>query len=781
MNSERKYVETGFRPDEILLNGNRFLVSNGYLGYRGTLEEFSKEERTACILNGVYDLGGGEWRELVNAPNGLFCLPAMQGENLSVLHTPITSHRQSLDLRAAIHDRETDFSCGGLTVTVKAERFASAETPHLLCLRYALTCSADCELSLLTGIDTDVWDLHGPHFGEVDVLRDQGQLTVSGRTTELGTRFAVSETWDASGLGKATVADEGPCLRRFSFAAEKGAEYVLCKYVAIVTSLDEAGTDPSAEASALGRKCLRLGYEHLRAAHTRKWESIWEGCDVEIAGDAEAQMALRYSLYQLQSAAPRHSEKVSIPARSLSNQVYKGAVFWDTEMYMVPVFQMTDPAVARNLLRYRYHTLDGARRKALEYGFRGAFYAWESQNDGIDACSHYNVTDVLTGRPLRTHFRDKQIHVSADIAYAIGQYVLWTGDVGFLRDGGAEILIECARFLHSYSCYKEHKGSYEFWDVLGPDEYHERVHNNTYTNRMAKAAVGQAIEVVQFLRQNFPAEYDALDQRLGFSGELKQWSRLAEQIHIPDPDPVRGIIPQFDGYLQLEDTRPAIVKSRLLHPREYLGGAHGVAADTQVIKQADVVLMLNLFPEDYPQALRLANWKFYEQRTEHGSSLSASAYAIQAARIGLVDDGYRYFMKTATVDLTGDSKQHVGDMYIGGTHPAANGGAYMAAVFGFGGLSTDGNTLRLSPHLPAHWESLSFPLQFREHRLRVKIGRESVSVTAHARNATGVAVDHRGNERVCLPGESVAWLSSTANQCEEGAKRECTAAAFAAE
>ncbi len=187
-------------------------------------------------------------------------------------------------------------------------------------------------------------------------------------------------------------------------------------------------------------------------------------------------MALRYSLYQLQSAAPRHSEKVSIPARSLSNQVYKGAVFWDTEMYMVPVFQMTDPAAARNLLRYRYHTLDGARRKALEYGFRGAFYAWESQNDGIDACSHYNVTDVLTGRPLRTHFRDKQIHISADIAYAIGQYVLWTGDAGFLRDGGAEILIECARFLHSYSCYKEHNGSYEFWDVLGPDEYHERVH-----------------------------------------------------------------------------------------------------------------------------------------------------------------------------------------------------------------------------------------------------------------------------------------------------------------
>lgn len=183
------------------------------------------------------------------------------------------------------------------------------------------------------------------------------------------------------------------------------------------------------------REAAALGYEALLKEHAENWERKWERSDVVIHGDEEAQAALRYSLYQLHIISPGHSEKLSIPARGLSGQVYKGAVFWDTEMFMLPFYLHTQPEIARNLLMYRVHTLDGARRKAAEYGYEGAFYAWESQETGDDACTLFNVNDVFTGRPLRTYFRDKQVHISADVAYGIWQYYLFTGDGSLLLEG----------------------------------------------------------------------------------------------------------------------------------------------------------------------------------------------------------------------------------------------------------------------------------------------------------------------------------------------------------
>jgi len=298
---------------------------------------------------------------------------------------------------------------------------------------------------------------------------------------------------------------------------------------------------------------------------------------VEIQGDEDAQLALRYSLYQLHSAAPRHSGRVSIPARALSGQVYRGAVFWDTEMFMTPVFNLVDPAAARNLLLYRFHTLDGARRKAASYGFRGAFYAWEGQEGGEDACGIFNIVDVLTGRPMRTYFRDKQIHISAAVAMAMRDYVRWTGDTSILGEGGAEVLVECARFYRSRACLKPDLGRYELWDVVGPDEYHERVHNNAYTNRVAAETLDIAIGLLAILEKESPAAYRLLEEWLRFSGEIEGWRDVRDRLFQQEPDPHTGLIAQFDGYFDLEDATPAELRSRALHPNEYFGGGQGIA------------------------------------------------------------------------------------------------------------------------------------------------------------------------------------------------------------
>jgi len=673
------YTLNNFVKEEVALNGNRFMLGNGYMGVRGTPEESGREEFAGCLLNGVYDQAPGKWREPVNAPNGLCTKVDGAGG--------IVSHSQTLDIRHGRMSRRTEYE----HATVTTERFVAMDDVHLICLQYSATAPVH------TTIDCEVWDINGPHF--TCLKKTDHEVIV--KTNELGIMIAVCTEMEWIG------------------------EYSFNKYISVFTSLD--CDDPVEAARENCRRAKEIGYKQLGATHDACWEEIWNRCDVRIDGDDEAQFALRYSLYQLQLTAPRHSSHISIPARGLSGQVYKGAVFWDTEMFMTPVFSLTDPVVARNLILYRFHTLDGARRKAAEYGYRGAYYAWESQETGDDACTHFNITDVFTGRPMRTYFRDKQIHISADIVYAIWKYYEQTGDFSVFIDGAAEVIVECARFFYSYAVYKPDRKRFELHDVTGPDEYHERVNNNAYTNRMVTFTLETCFQTLELLERQAPDFLKTLEKTNGFRSEIGSWHEFLASLKNPSPDSA-GIISQFDGYRQLEDVSLEEIKKRVLHPNEYFGGGNGLAATTQILKQADVVLMLNLFRNEFSKETVRANWEFYEPRTEHGSSLSACAYAMVAAYIGKPDWAYNYFMKTATVDSTGKSKQFVGDLYIGGTHPAANGGAWMSAVFGFAGLQADKNGITLNPSLPSHWKKMAFPIEWHGQRYQVEVSHEGQSV-----------------------------------------------------
>ena len=271
------------------------------------------------------------------------------------------------------------------------------------------------------------------------------------------------------------------------------------------------------------------------------------------------------------------------------------------------------------------------------------------------------------------------------------------------------MILECARFYLSLLLQRFDGKSWEIRDVIGPDEYHERVDNNAYTNRMARFTFGAALEVINLLKDVDFETYTALDGRYGIAETAKAFREAMECLYIPAPDE-RGIIEQFDGYFDLEDASVGTVRSRLLDPREYWGGAYGVAAHTQVIKQADVAAMLWLFRDEYPRDILIQNWDYYEPRTEHGSSLSACMYALLACHIGQADRAYPFFIKTASADLTPGGKEWAGLVYIGGTHPAAAGGAWMTAVRGFAGLTVRDGEIRVNPCLPAHWTRLRFTI-----------------------------------------------------------------------
>lgn len=728
MSSSWIVEQNGFEMPDIEMNGSKFLIGNGYMGYRGTMEEYDAEQLVAVNLAGFFDLAeGSNWRESVNAPNPLYTLINTPNTELNLSKTAVVSHKQNLDIRNGIHSRETTFLLDGVNVTIKAERLVSMVRENIIAMKYSVAADKPISIIVKTGIDKSVWNISGKHLNYIKEEMHGNSIELNAETVQLKNKLRIYETvlnWseNKNTLGEklihSTQIDLQP-NKEFEFTKIAGIYH--CEAIESSKSNFESAVD--------------CGYEALKREHILAWENIWNNSDVVIDGDDEAQFALRYSIYHLCSIAPHNTDRCGIPARGLSGQVYKGAAFWDTEMFMLPFFQFTDKTVAENLLKYRINTLPGAERKAHEFGYEGAFYAWESQETGDDACTFFNVTDIFTNRPLRTYFKDKQIHVSADMVFAMWDYCSVTGDYTVLRDGGLDMIYECVRFFYTYSSFRTYKNRYELLDVVGPDEYHERVDNNAFTNIMVKHAADILTYALDKVKSIYPDKYNEFIK----DKELTWVYDFAQKLYVPEPDK-DGIIEQFDGYFKMEDTVPSELKKRELKENEYWG-CHGLASTTRVLKQADVVMMLNVFRSEYSNEIKKANWEFYEPYTEHGSSLSACAYAIVAANIGFTDWAYKYFMKTATVDLNGSTRQYLGSLYIGGTHPAANGGSWNTAIYGFAGVSYKDGILDISPNIPDKWQSLSFKLLWQGVRLTVVIGKNGVKISADKKANLDITVN----------------------------------------
>lgn len=440
------------------------------------------------------------------------------------------------------------------------------------------------------------------------------------------------------------------CVRTiFTADLQPDQEMELTKWCALYESRFSEGDLYTLCRAELDTVCA-MGYDALRAEHTGCWQKRWEASDVRIEGDDEAQMGIRFAVFHLLAAAPFHDDRISIPARGLQGQDYYGSIFWDCEIFVLPLFTYTQPQVARNILRYRYHTLAGAKRKAQKLGFQGAYYAWQSQETGDEQCDLYVFANPITGEPIRSYFADEQIHISADIVYAVWQYYQATGDERFWLEGGAEIAVEVARFFAS----RVHRGKdrYELRSVLGPDEYHERVNNNAYTNALARFSIETALEVLRILKEGHPQEYASLKAAARLADEdLATWKEVANKLYVPAPNPQTRLIPQFDGYFELRDEPVEETRKRLAHSDLHPGGLLGPYQETQNIKQADVVMLLYLLRDCYDTETKLANWRYYEPCTAHDSSLSPMAYSLVAADVGMVDWAYKYFLYTAHIDL----------------------------------------------------------------------------------------------------------------------------------
>lgn len=710
-----KIVKNRYDRDMAITEGTNFMIGNGYLGYRGTFFEDTKEDYVGCIVTDTWDNADGKWEELCTVPNALHTTLTIDGKLFDLEEA--SSFERSLNLKDAITSRKVKTNILGKNIEINEEKFASYEEKHVVAMRIQIVSDEDAKLIINTGIDTDVWSINGNHFSkEEQIINDQYQA-VRLTTKSYKDEIIVLEKNDIP-CEKVTYNEK---YYTYQCELKKDQPLTLIKYMIVVSSNDVES--PIEHAENISKSIEN--YQTFKQKHVNQWKNIWQNLDVKIKGNLIDQVGLRFNIYHAIIATPMH-KSLPIGARGLSCQAYQGAAFWDQEIFNTPMYLYSWPSVAKNILIYRYNTLKGAKSKAKKHGFEGAFYAWISGKTGEELCPDFFFKDVITNRDIRNHFNVWQIHISPDIAYTIQKYVEVTKDQEFLYQYGIEMIFEITRFLASRVNYKPRKNRYEINQVQGPDEYHENIDNNAFTNYQTYYTF---VAALQYLDKP-TKEVEAVIQKLQLTDEeMNLWRDIKEKLYLPSPNE-QGIIEQFDGYFDLESIVPAKkVTERLINKEEYYGWPNGITVYTQCLKQADVVQLFHLYPNLFSRDIMKKNYQYYEPRTLHFSSLSPSIHSIVASHIGNKEEAYKYFKKSLMIDLLNTNEAVSGGTFIGGIHTAANGASWQMVINGFAGLTYEENHIELNPNIPEEWEGLSFSIYVRGEQIYIDMTKNGIELT----------------------------------------------------
>ena len=681
-----------------------FTIGNGQHCLRGGFEEGYPGERTAGFAHRVWDSVPVFVEELAALPRWWGMDLFADGRPLRLDTGRVEGFRRSLDLRTGVLSRRyTWHGPDGAVAELSWQRFIDFSRPAGAALRVRVRALTPFELRVRGGLAASVDNDGRAHW---DVT---GQLAEAGRTELVtvtrGGRMTLASVAELRGLGPSgpipgsdASAPGAPALEyRWRLAA--GEEVEVTKYVALVSGLE--ASDPVGAARDLAADSARRGWGSLREANDAAWAQTWAACDIEIDGDPEAQLAIRFALFQLNIAAPRFTDRASIGAKTLSGLGYRHHVFWDTEIYMLPMFSFTQPDLAANMLRYRWHGLDGARRKAAAAGRRGAQFPWEAASTGEEVTPAWIDDPDNPGRQVPVLSGDLELHVTADVAYAAWQYWQATNDQQFLLDYGAELILAGAQFWGS-AAVAEPDGHYHLRKVIGPDEYHEVVDDNAFTNQMASWQLHVAGALAAWLAEHQPQHWARLSAELRLNAaELARWLEVSASLYVP-VEPESGLIEQFAGYFDLDELPESVRGPNRSVSWQRLLGFEEVQR-TRAIKQPDVLMLAHLLPELFSAEQLRTNQDFYDLRTDHeyGSSLGPAISAAVAARAGEIELAYVRFLQAARTDLA-DARGNADD----GIHGAAAGGLWQAVVFGFAGFELTADGWRIRPRLPRKWRRL---------------------------------------------------------------------------
>lgn len=711
-----------------------FTLANGYRGLRGAIE-FSKIGERGNFIAGVFDKNTSQVTEIVNCQDPLVLNIYVDGEIVDIDNNKLLDFNRRLDMENGIlySNYKVELNSGRI-IDIKTERFVSRYNVHRWAAKYTVTpVNFRAKIFIENIIDGTVLNsTFDPtwltkHFEVVESVDLRPGVALKTKTfdnkieiVEATTVVCKDENGNAFKTRKFTKLGER-VREVYEMFADEGREYTIYKYGTTYSSRDTKEELISVCKNELINFQLD-GYENELREHSNVWEKIWDGMDIKIKGDDIAQVGIRFNLFQLASSAYKDDPRVSIAAKALHGEGYKGHVFWDTEIFMLPFFVYTNPDVAKSLLLYRYNTLEGARRNAQLNGYKGAQFPWESADDGSEVTPKWGVD--YDGNAVRIWTGDEEYHIGSDIAFAIWEYYRATKDEEFLINYGAEILLDTAKFWNSRLEYNKVEDRYEISRVIGPDEFHEHVNNNVYTNYLAKWNMRKALEVKDYIKERDNVKYDNLCNQLGISDvDFREWEHKLNKIYIPKAKDGK-LIEQFEGYFKLADIPITEYDENGMPVWPDMQGKK--LHETQLIKQPDVVMLMLILGEEFDLEEKKINYEYYEKRTMHKSSLSPSMYSIMGLQVGDTQNSYKYFLKTILTDLE-DNQGNAGH----GLHAASTGGSWQSAVFGFGGFSVDENEIpNFNPWIPDVWEEFTYTINWRGSKVIVTVTNKEVMITS---------------------------------------------------
>lgn len=701
-----------------------FSQGNGYMGVRGYAPNGNKKnnaERTTFI-SGYYEYIRPGITDMVNQPD--FSVAKVSLHGIDINDMEMADYRQVLNMQKGVVlwsyvviDKE------GRRTRIEMTRFLSMENKHTAAIRFEfIPENHDCSIVVETGIDGNVINLPISDnqlsdniefvkiWGRVKAFSKAGQGRVIAETIHSKRVTAMEYYLHLPGEYGASIeaaSQKKYAASRIRLFAKQGKRYVIDKLISVANYRD--GKNPSNIARIHLKNCIKLGFEGMLKESTKAWQRIWELCDVEVSATQELQGAIRYNIFQLIQTDPSDDPYASIGARGLMHGRYKGCYFWDTEIFMLPLFLNTNPEAARNLLLYRYHTLEDAINSAKGFSLCGARYSWMSSDTGFEQCETWDTGCC-------------EIHITADIAYAFGRYIEQTGDKLFLKDYAAEVYLQTARYWSSRFTYDAQKDYYNLLFVKGPDEYCGVTINNFYTVKMALHNLYLALSSIQVLEKEYPKEWEKLKTRTQFRAEeARKWKDILskpvtyydEQRELWLQDPLFEGLEQIDIGAYKEDNTPLYHKLSFDRLQRY-----------QVLKQPDVLMYMALFPEEFPRSQVAAAWNYYEPKTLHDSTLSFGIHGLLAARLGLSTEAWDYFSKSVFLDLKDIMRNTANE----GIHTAALGASWQALIFGIAGVWMNKQGIRCKPNLPKEIQAMKFKVHYQKGLYEITVEQEKEAV-----------------------------------------------------
>jgi maltose phosphorylase len=747
--NEWQIIEEGFDPHYTKNSESVFSIGNGRMGQRANFEEdYSGETLQGSYVAGVYypdKTRVGWWKngypeyfaKVLNAPNWIGLRITIDNQKLDLAKCKVENFQRVLDMKTGLLSRRFRATLpDGKVVDVESRRFCSMANAEVGAIRYAITpvnFSSQAIFSIY--VDGDVinkdanydekfWDeIYKESTEGKGIVTTQTKKTLFHVTT--GMKYAIECDGKKLDLGRINLEQREKYVGNvIQLDLQQAKQVVIYKYAAVLSSENHEKSQLVSACNKILDDAFAAGFDELFEAHANVWKHKWEGCDITIDGDIAAQQGIRFNIFQLTQTYTGEDERLNIGPKGFTGEKYGGSTYWDTEAYCLPFYLGTaEQKVARNLLIYRYKHLQKAIENGAKLGFKNgaAFYPFVTMN-GEECHNEWEITF-------------EEIHRTSAMAYAIRDYINYTGDDDYFTEFGLEVLIGIARFWEQRVNWSSDKNKYVILGVTGPNEYENNVNNNWYTNYLGAWTLRFTQQAIDYVKGTNEKRFKEIVAKTKFNEkeEVKKWKDIVDKMYYPE-DKQRGIILQQDGFLDKELINASDLPKEV-RPLNQKWSWDRILRSC-FIKQADVLQGLYLFEDDFSLETLKKNFDFYEPMTVHESSLSPCVHVILASKLGYKEQAYEFYLRTARLDLddyNNDTEE--------GCHITSMAGTWMSVVKGFGGMSIKNGTLHFTPYIPDQWKSYSFRLEFRGRVIKIKVSGDKTETTLESGNALDIVLN----------------------------------------